>query len=231
MEAHSEADRLYRAIFESVADAILVLGRNWRIVEANPAACELLGYSYEELVGRPMPDFVVEGIGQPDTEWERFLRTGSWMAEFDLRRQDGTTVRVESRFRRVDLQSGPVAVSVTRDLTDRIRAEAAMRDVERERARLEGVTLTGREVAHRLNNDLTVAVGNVELVLDDRDLPRPYRNLLSRALGGLTNATINVRKFQQVTRVQVRNTALGPALDLDRSLDPNADGGQERQTG
>src|SRR5207344_3585005 len=42
----------YRAIFEATTDA-LVISRleDGRIVEVNPAACKMQGYTYEEMIG------------------------------------------------------------------------------------------------------------------------------------------------------------------------------------
>ena len=48
-----EREEQYRSIFEAVTDS-LTIGRqeDGQIVEANPAACKMLGYSYEELIGK-----------------------------------------------------------------------------------------------------------------------------------------------------------------------------------
>src|SRR6188472_2170184 len=46
-------------------------------------------------------------------------------------------------------------------------------------ARLDGVRLAAREMAHLLNNDLAVAFGLVELLHERRDLPDHLRNLLA----------------------------------------------------
>src|SRR5260370_33135235 len=54
-------DRRARALFEAIDDAVFVRDLEGRIVDANPAACQRLGYSREELLG-----LTTRGIDAPD---------------------------------------------------------------------------------------------------------------------------------------------------------------------
>src|SRR5215203_2861630 len=55
----------------------------------------------------------------------------------------------------------------------------------RDEARLEGVRLAAREVAHLLNNDLAIALGCLELLQAETDLPPHLLDLLRGASRGL----------------------------------------------
>ena len=92
-----------------------------------------------------------------------------------------------------------------------------LRDRELEQARLEGVQLAAREMAHLLNNDLAVAVGLIELLQERPDLPPHLRELLDEAAESLDSAAHHISDFQSVVRVATKETPAGRSLDLDRS--------------
>jgi PAS domain S-box-containing protein len=66
-----------------------------RIIEVNPAMADLLGYRPSEFRGRYTYDFVVGGPLFSAEEWKRTLEREEVTGEADLRRADGTTVRVQ----------------------------------------------------------------------------------------------------------------------------------------
>jgi GAF domain-containing protein len=86
------------------------------------------------------------------------------------------------------------------------------------RARLLTVTLTARELAHRLNNDLSLPVGMVELLLQDPTLPARARGRLEQTAVGLEAAVQHISQLQQLVRFETKETPLGTSLDLDRSI-------------
>ena len=105
-----------------------------------------------------------------------------------------------------------------RDVTTEPRSRVDDVDGARlDEARLDGVRLAAREMAHLLNNDLAVAVGLVELLQGRPDLPPRLRDLLADAAESLDAATRHIEDFQDVVRVAVKNTPGGPSLDLERS--------------
>jgi signal transduction histidine kinase len=84
-------------------------------------------------------------------------------------------------------------------------------------ARLEGVRLAAREIAHLLNNDLAVAVGLVDLLQDRLELPPHLMELLHGAALSLDSAARHVEDLQGVVRVVIKETPAGESLDLERS--------------
>jgi hypothetical protein len=87
----------------------------------------------------------------------------------------------------------------------------------RDEARLEGVKLVAREIAHLINNDLAVAVGLVDLLQDRLELPQHLMELLHGAAMSLDAAARHVEDLQGVVRVVVKETPAGESLDLERS--------------
>ena len=87
----------------------------------------------------------------------------------------------------------------------------------RDAARLEGVRLAAREIAHLVNNDLAVAVGFVDLLQDYGKLPSDLRALLENAASSLSAAARHIEQLQRVDHVVVKTTPAGESLDLERS--------------
>ena len=92
-------------------------------------------------------------------------------------------------------------------------AESRLRD----EARLEGVHLAAREIAHLVNNDLAVAVGLVDLLQAQAALPAELRAVLQSASNSLDAAARHIEQLQSVVRVVVKETPAGQSLDLERS--------------
>jgi PAS domain S-box-containing protein len=86
-----------------------------------------------------------------------------------------------------------------------------------ERAQLQAVSLAARELAHRLNNDLVLAVGTIDMLRDEQSLSPELRDLIGEAGVGLQRVAEQLTRLQQLARFQTRETPVGPALDLERS--------------
>jgi DNA-binding response OmpR family regulator len=90
-------------------------------------------------------------------------------------------------------------------------------DTAEARGRLEGVTLAAREIVHLLTNDLTLAVGAVDLAHGRSDVTPYLGELLRDIESGLGAAEYHLREIQKVVRVETKDTPVGPSLDLARS--------------
>lgn len=135
-------------------------------------------------------------------------------------------VRISRRLRQAGLDREWVQASEwERKLADaRLECERVRRANAEAHAHMRGVMLAAREMAHRLNNHLTLGVGALELALADPDLPPRLRDLFLQAQEGLDRACHDLAKLQRVARVVTKPTPVGPSLDLDRSLPPAPEG-------
>src|SRR4051794_5429888 len=79
-------------------------------------------------------------------------------------------------------------------------------DTAEARGRLEGVTLTAREIVHLLTNDLTLAVGAVDLARGRADVTPFLGDLLHDIEAGLSAAEYHLRELQKVVRVETKDT-------------------------
>ncbi|MFC2079424.1 PAS domain S-box protein [Candidatus Bipolaricaulota bacterium] len=134
-QALRQSETQYRSLFENAALGIYQTTPDGRILRANPALVQLLGYSsFEELATRNLEE---EGYEPetPRTDFKRRLeRDGSFIGrESSWKRKDGTTVHVRENARIVRDDAGKVLYyeGTLEDVTDRKQSEVAVRESER----------------------------------------------------------------------------------------------------
>jgi PAS domain S-box-containing protein len=145
-----ESEERYRQLVELSPDAIAVHSEG-KIVYINPAGARLLGAaSSEQLIGKPVMDFlhpdyrdmVKERIGRVSEEREE-----APLIEEEFVRLDGTVVDAEVAAIPFTYQGRPAVQAIARDITERKRAQEALREHVRQVERLNELFL-GRE--HRM---------------------------------------------------------------------------------
>ena len=124
----------YRDIVENANDLIIEGDLEERIVSVNTAFERTLGYSREELIGRPFASLVTpEWRGQLQDAAAAKLSGGSERTVYDLEfvARDGHAVRVEVSSWLVREAGRPVGFqAICRDVSERKEAEQALRGVE-----------------------------------------------------------------------------------------------------
>ncbi|MFN8635414.1 MAG: response regulator [Chloroflexota bacterium] len=105
-------------------------------------------------------------------------------------------------------------------LREQEQLSATLAETAEARGRLEGVTLAAREMVHLLSNDLSLAVGAIELLRLQSHLAPSALVLIRQVETGLNAADRHLRSLQKVVRVHTKETPVGPALDLARSTAP-----------
>jgi len=151
----------YKAVFDASRDAIVLHDRR-AIIDCNPAALQLFAApSPEDLIGlHPgacSPEFQPDG--QPSRETaeafaEEALAGGSIAYEWMCKGLNGRTFSSEVLLSRVDLPEGPFLQAVIRDITERQRAERALRRSQAELA-------AAQELAHLGNWIWDIEAGRV----------------------------------------------------------------------
>lgn len=86
---------LFLTAFKRSRNAMALLDGERRIVDVNPAHVALVGYSREELIGRPAYEFVEGGPLLTRKDWEAGLERGDFMGEGTLTCSDGGRVSVQ----------------------------------------------------------------------------------------------------------------------------------------
>jgi two-component system sensor histidine kinase UhpB len=135
-----ESELRYRSLVEHTSDVITVVDEDGIVRYGSPSVETVLGYLPEELVGRRAAELVHPDDRSRVLEAHRAAMrdplTAQRGVEFRFRHKDGTWRFLEALGSALQYRSGgPQAVLTLRDVTDRKRAEAALRDSE-ERLRL-----------------------------------------------------------------------------------------------
>ncbi len=165
-KALQESEARYRMLIEQASDVILIVHPYGRYIEANSAACKLLGYTRDEILQKNMLDLFVIPPDKPlrDTE----LRQGkTLLIEREMIRKDGTLVTVEVSSRLLD--DGTVQ-AIARDITERKLSEQRI-DLLLELSGAFSQALTAHEIAEvvvdRALKALNGLLGTVALLVEN----------------------------------------------------------------
>ncbi len=131
-EALRENELYLRTVLRTTADGFWVVDRQGRIVEVNDAYCAMSGYRREEILGLHITDLDVdESPENVPVRMQRIIANGSEIFETRHRRKDGSCFPLEMSATWLEAKGGRY-VCFGRDLTERKRAEATLRE-ERQR--------------------------------------------------------------------------------------------------
>jgi PAS domain S-box-containing protein len=129
-EALKESEERYRSVFENSLDAVLLTSPDGTTHAANPEACRIFGMTEEEIIRAGREGVVDVSDPRLEAALEERDRTGRFRAEFNLRRKDGTVFPAEVSSAVYQDRSGPKTSIIVRDVTERTRAEEALRESE-----------------------------------------------------------------------------------------------------
>jgi PAS domain S-box-containing protein len=129
LEELRESEKLFRLLFERLADAVYITAFDGTILEANPAAEKQTGYSREELLGKNiMRDIAAE---EPAITYEKanelLARGETVVFEEKKRRKDGSFYWTECAVTQFTYKGQLATLSVNRDITERKKLEAELR--------------------------------------------------------------------------------------------------------
>ncbi|MBS1148842.1 MAG: diguanylate cyclase/phosphodiesterase & domain with sensor(s), partial [Myxococcaceae bacterium] len=144
-----------RELIEQAADGIFVADLDGRYTDVNGAGCRMLGFSREEIVGKTIVDLLPpEEVERLLQSKEQLLKGSVHVAEWTLRRKDGTFLPVEVSAK--ILQDGRWQGFV-RDISDRKRAELALQLSE---ARSTGILSISVDAIISVDEDSRIAMFN-----------------------------------------------------------------------
>jgi two-component system CheB/CheR fusion protein len=125
---------LDRALIDSALDCIISMNATGHIVEFNPAAELVFGYTRDQALGQELASLIIppEFRDRHRAGLAHYLETGEGRVlgkrlEVSALRADGSRILVELAITAVRTGNQPVFTAYLRDITDRIRGEEASR--------------------------------------------------------------------------------------------------------
>src|SRR6476660_601151 len=217
----------FRTFVDHATDAFFLLDDDWTVLDVNRRACDGLGYSRQELIGRHKSEFDV-GLDNASIQRlkQRMVAGEAITFETRHRRKDGTSFPVEVRVGQFE-QGGRRYLCLVRDITERKRAEDELRASEaRFRSfvdhAMDGFFLFGEQrVVLDVNRQACESLGysreeligmhpcEFDAALDEASIARlaervnageivTFESLQRRKDGTVFPVEVRVRQFQQV---------------------------------
>ena len=203
LEREIEERRSYlESILANAPDAIVTMDAQHHIIEWNPGAERLFGYTREEVVGQNIDELItgtdddvtkealgltqraMSGKGTPPTEAVRYRKDGSPVDVMI----SGSPIFTGNQV------SGTIAVYT--DITERKRTEEALRRHER----LAAIGQLAGGIAHDFNNLLTTIMLYAQMALKNPDLPPDLANSLKTIVSESRQATDLVQQILDFSR-------------------------------
>ena len=166
-ETLRRSEASYRAIFEASEDAILI--HDWEsgaVIDVNRRACEIYGYTYEEMKGVSVAELssgVYPYTGEESARRLRQVKSGQTVRmEWQRRNKDGSLHWDEVVIRPAVIAGQNRILAFTREITERKQAEQALRQAQK----MEALGHLTGGIAHDFNNLLTTILGYVVLAAE-----------------------------------------------------------------
>ena len=221
-----ESERRFRRLVEAVVDyAIFQLDPSGNVVTWNPGAQRIKGYTQDEIVGRHFSQFYTpedQQKGLPQQALQKAIADGRYEAESWRVRKDGGRFFASVVIDPIISADGEVLgfAKVTRDMTERREAQAALKAAQEQLAasqKMEAIGQLSGGIAHDFNNLMMIVLGNLEsaqrhgTAAQNPNLTRS----ISNAMRGAQRATALTSRLLAFSRRQ----PLDPKpLDVNRFL-------------
>jgi PAS domain S-box-containing protein len=217
-----EARNRLAAIVQSSHDAIISKSLAGTITSWNRGAERLFGYSEDEMLGRPITDLFPPERLEEEREIMARISRGETVEDFDTVRvkKDGSRVDVSLLISPVRGSNGEIVhiAKIARDMTERRKAEAALRRSEeqlRQSQKMEAIGRLAAGVAHDFNNLLSVILSYANLLVEELTPADPMRADLDEIRKAGQRAADLTRQLLAFSRRQMLQPSV---LDPNRSL-------------
>ncbi|HET9919407.1 MAG TPA: PAS domain S-box protein [Ktedonobacteraceae bacterium] len=149
-----EKEAQHRSIFEATTDALIVNDAEGFVVEANSAACEMLGYTREEFIGINYRAFIPPDLHPFVARYLKRVLAGHPLRTHTIGiRKDGSSFHADTHGTPFTYQGKPHILSAVRDISERIQTEAQLREKEEQyrsifEATTDGLFITDPDDGH-----------------------------------------------------------------------------------
>ena len=149
MSSHiiKESEEKYRSLLEQASDAIYLSDLKGNFIDVNESMCKITGYSKGELLQLNIADIIdPEQLKADLVTWDQNLREGSIIRERRFAGKGGNIFEVECNVKRI---ANNQVLVIARDITDRKRLEAGVRNAELKFRTLAEKSMVGVYIAQK----------------------------------------------------------------------------------
>jgi PAS domain S-box-containing protein len=189
------------AIVQSSTDAIISMDLNGVITSWNEGAELLFGYTAQETVGRPLTMLIPPERLSEEADIVARITRGERIEHFETQRRskDGSLLDVSLTVSPIKDAHGRIvgASRIPRDITERVRAQAALREADRRKDEFLAM------LAHELRGPLAPLRYVLEIMKraeGDRDLLRQARDSMDRQLSQLVRLVDDLLDVGRISR-------------------------------
>ena len=230
----------YRRLFEAAQDGILIIdAESGRITDVNPFLLDLLSYSREEFIGKPLWRFgPFKDIRANKAAFQDLVRDGYIRYEhLPLETRDGRSVEVEFISNVYQVGKNRTIQCNIRDISERNRAEKVRSDLEtqlKQAQKMKTVATLAGGMAHQFNNSLSIIYGGLSL-LESQSQPitdgcfqymkdaankmaRLTRQLLAYARGGKSTLDTFLLSELVTDSLPLFKRSLKPSITIEREM-------------
>ncbi|MEY2433223.1 MAG: two-component system, cell cycle sensor histidine kinase and response regulator CckA, partial [Acidimicrobiaceae bacterium] len=213
-----ESEARYRDLFENATDLIATTDLEGCLTDANRAFVNAVGYSLDELVGKPLAELVPPESRQKLQEARTSKLTSGLQGtvyDHELLTKDGSHIQVEVSSRVTEAHGLPSGIeAICRDVSERKRLEDQLRQSQR----LEAIGQLAGGIAHDFNNLLTVISGYTEVLLKSNG--NGAHRELTQIAGASARAAALTRQLLAFSRRQVLQPRVIDVNDVIGNLAP-----------
>jgi len=181
VNALQEAEARTRSILDTAAEGIITFDQQGRIESFNKAAEHLFGQGSGDAAGGDVRS-IIPGLAEHVNPIAAYGRVGvptsavrTLGGESIGRRCDGTEFPLEFSISKIDLGTGPIFTGIVRDISDRRKAEEALRAAtaaqEANRAKSQFLA----NMSHEIRTPMYAVLGMAEMLLDTELTPTQRR--------------------------------------------------------
>jgi len=221
-ELLKRSEQKYRGLVEKITEGMCIVDLEEKIVFANSAACEIYGYSHDELMSMNLLELIVPEEHERILTETRNRKNGETSRyEFSIRRKDGEVrdlVVVVTPYQNMD---GEITggIGLFSDITEKKKEKKERKKLKQqlERAqRMESLGVLAGGVAHDLNNILGPLVAYPEMILMKLPAESPARRqveLLGKSAREAADVIQDLLTLARRGRYEMKSTSINEVID------------------
>lgn len=230
-----ESEIRYRALFSQAPDAITLLDADTgELLEFNDAAHEKFGYTRKEFGELTIPDIqVTESAEEITRHINKILEKGSDVFETENRTKDGQIRNMLINARLISIEGRNVIQSIATDITERMKAEDKLRQVNREMEQVIQVTShdlrTPLAIVSSYGKEMERFIEEISPLTEKEGFPQEQKEMLKNIQKDIRDTLkyikSNIRKMDSLLKGLLKLSRSGrielhiEELDMNRLMD------------